>query len=77
MIEINKEQYKVMGWYKENGFMNFLILKEGNLRPHLLMACGDKCKLFGPLGNALPGTSLDFGEVIDQLNKHLINNIGV
>lgn len=74
MIEIKGEKYKIMGWYKENGFTNFLILKEGNIKPHLLMTCGDKCKLFGPLGNSLPGTYIDLGPVLKQLNKHLINN---
>lgn len=74
MIEINGEKFKLLGWAKENNITRYVILKEGNIKPHLLMVHDDKCKLFGPLGNSLPGTNIELKPILEKLK---VNNIGV
>lgn len=74
-MEIMGESFELMGWYEEKGFTNFIIMKEGNIKPHLLMAGKDKYKLFGPLGNSLPAQNIELQEVVKTLREEKIINV--
>jgi hypothetical protein len=74
-MNIMGEEYKLLGWYKENNSASFIVLKEGNIKPHLLINRGDKYKLFGPLGNSLPAEEIELQDVVDKLEKEVISNV--